>query len=384
MSVQPVHSQSTLRTLDAVSYRRALAVRDLTDAAWGPHALQLLVQRAIEALQAAWACEAVVYRAPSLVPVAHNYDELQYPVDGAARDARYTRYVSVDQLLRTQTSAMIPGALRMTAAARYDDVLLACPGLTYRRDSIDRLHVGEPHQLDLWRIRKGPLGAADLEQMVHVVTGALLPEATDVRLTPTSHPYTVGGQEVHARIGGSWVEILECGLAAPSVLRAAGVDEDCSGLAMGIGLDRMLMLRKGIDDIRVLRSTDPRVVRQMADLEPWRPVSSQPAIQRDLSIAVAESTTAEELGDRVRVVLGERSDALEEISVLSETRWLDLSVAARRRLGIAETQKNVLLRLVIRDVARTLTSAQANELRDEVYAALHEGTVATWASRESI
>jgi phenylalanyl-tRNA synthetase alpha chain len=316
------------------------------------------------------------------VPVASNYDELQYPLDGAARDARYTRYLTDELLLRTQTSAMIPGALRMLAAAEYDDVLVACPGLTYRRDAIDKLHVGEPHQLDLWRISRAPLARLDLERMIGVVAGAILPGAP-LRMGPVNHPYTEGGLEVHALVGGRWVEILECGLAAPAVLASAGLAGH-GGLAMGIGLDRVLMLRKGLDDIRALRSEDPRIARQMLDLEPWRAVSAQPAIQRDLSIAVAAEITAEELGDRVRALLGERSDSIEEVGVLSETSWLDLSLAARRRLGMCAGQKNVLLRLVIRDLTRTLTSAQANELRDEIYAHLHEGSVSIWASRETI
>jgi phenylalanyl-tRNA synthetase alpha chain len=61
---------------------------------------------------------------------------------------------------------------------------------------------------------------------------------------------------------------------------------------------------------------------------------------------------------------------------------LELSLAARRRLGIAPGQKNVLVRLVIRDLDRTLTSAAANELRDAVYAVLHQGSVSTWAAKE--
>ena len=142
----------------------------------------------------------------------------------------------------------------------------------------------------------------------------------------------------------------------------------------------MLMLRKGIDDIRVLRSGDPRIVRQMLDLEPYRPVSDLPAIERDLSIAVDSTVTAEELGDRVRGVLGARCKSVEEIAVVSEANYLDLPPAARARLGILRHQKNVLLRLVIRDLERTLTSAEANQLRDDVYAAVHEGSVKSWAA----
>jgi phenylalanyl-tRNA synthetase alpha chain len=269
----------------------------------------------------------------------------------------------------------------MIAPAQYEDALLACPGLTYRRDAIDRLHVGEPHQLDLWRIARRDLGRDELHEMIALVATALLPGA-ELRIDPATHPYTTGGLEVHARVGGEWVEVLECGVAHPGVLERCGLPAArYSGLAMGIGLDRMLMLRKGIDDIRALRSDDPRIARQMLDLEPYRPVSNQPATRRDLSIAVHEDLTAAELCDRVREILGERSASIEAIEVLAETACRDLSTIARERLGIEPSQKNVLLRIVIRDLERTLTSVEANGLRDEIYDLLHEGSVKCYAAR---
>ena len=372
-----------IRLIDSAHYAQALALRDLTDAALGPHAMQLLVQSAVAACRGHWNCAVVVHRAPPVVPVAANYDALGYPPDGAARDARYTRYVTRRRLLRTQTSAMIPGALRMLAKARYQDVLLVCPGLTYRRDAIDRLHVGEPHQLDLWRIAQRPLGRADLEEMIGLAAQAMLPGAR-LTLAPACHPYTEDGLEVHADVNGRLVEILECGLAAPRVLDKAGLPSAVyRGLAMGIGLDRMLMLRKEIDDIRVLRSEDPRIAAQMQDLEPWRRPSMMPAISRDLSLAVSAEATPEELGDRAREALGLRAVAVEAIEVLAETPYGTLPAAARERLGIGVAQKNVLLRLVIRDLERTLTAEEANRLRDDVYAALHEGGVRSWASRRA-
>jgi phenylalanyl-tRNA synthetase alpha chain len=372
----------TTQLLDSQAYGRLLALRDLTEAALGAHAMQLLVQHALDAIRAAWNCPVVVYRAPPLVPASDNYDDLGYPPDGASRDARYTRYLTPELLLRTQTSAMIPRALRMIAPARYDDVVLACPGLTYRRDAIDRLHVGEPHQLDLWRVSQRPLTRDDLVSMIELVAGAMLP-GVQLRLDPAVHPYTLDGLEVYGNVQGRWVEIMECGRAHPEMLAAAGaVTAEGSGLAMGIGLDRMLMLRKGIEDIRALRSSDSRIQQQLLDLQPYRAVSAQPPICRDLSVAVAAQVSAEVLGDRVRSSLGATSGSIESIEVRAETSYLDLSLAARRRLGISPGQKNVLVRLVIRDLERTLTAAQANQLRDEVYAVLHEGSVRTWASRE--
>ena len=97
----------------------------------------------------------------------------------------------------------------------------------------------------------------DLEAMIAAVVEALLPGAR-WRALPASHPYTEGGREVEVLAGGEWVELLECGLAHPHVLGAGGLGGH-SGLAMGIGLDRAVMLRKGIGDIRLLRSDDPRV-----------------------------------------------------------------------------------------------------------------------------
>jgi phenylalanyl-tRNA synthetase alpha chain len=366
--------------LSPAATERALALRDLTDPARGPHAMQLLVDAALRALTDAWGCPVRIERAHPVVTVADNYDRLLYPPGGAARDARYTRYLSRDTLLRTQTSAMIPPLLRRLAAAPPDDVLLACPGLVWRRDRIDRLHVGEPHQLDLWRIRRGPaLGNAELDEMIRRVVGALAP-GREIRTERTVHPYTAGGLEVHVRDGEEWVEIGECGVAHPRLLRDAGLPLEYGGLAMGLGLDRLLMLAKGIPDIRALRSEDPRVASQLLDLAPYRPVSRHPSIHRDLSLAVAERLTAEELGDRVREALGAHAgDVVESIELRSQTWAAALPAAARERLGLRAGQKNVLVRISLRAVGRTLTDDEANRLRDEVYAALHEGSRCEWA-----
>jgi phenylalanyl-tRNA synthetase alpha chain len=365
--------------LSPEAVERALALRDLTDPAQGPHAMQLIVDAAVRALSEAWGSPVIVERAHPVVTVADNYDRLLYPPGGAARDARYTRYLSRDTLLRTQTSAMIPPLLRRLAAAPPEDVLLACPGLVWRRDRIDRLHVGAPHQLDLWRLQRGPSRSGpDLDEMIRLVVGAVAP-GRELRTVRTVHPYTAGGLEVHVRAGDEWVEVAECGVAHPRLLRDAGLPLEYEGLAMGLGLDRLLMLAKGIDDIRLIRSNDPRVADQLLDLAPYRPVSHHPPIRRDLSLAVGERLTAEELGDRVREALGPHAADVESIELVSETWAAALAPPARERLGMRSGQKNALVRITLRAVGRTLTDPEANRLRDEVYAALHEGTRADWA-----
>ncbi len=368
--------------LRAEEVRRALSIRDLTDPEQGHHALQLLVTSAEEALAAAWGATVVRHRAHPVVPIEDNYDRLGYPPDGPARDARYTRYVSEVQLLRTQTSAMIPPLLRRLRGD--GDWLVSCPGIVYRRDVIDRQHAGEPHQLDLWRIRdtgRGRLGDADLAAMIDRVVAAVLPGARH-RTSAAVHPYTEHGRQIDVERAGAWIEIGECGLAHPAVLAAAGLDPArWSGLAMGLGLDRLLMLRKGIDDIRLLRSGDPRVASQMTDLAPYRPVSRRPPVRRDLSVVVAADLTAEEMGDRVRAALGDDAATIEAVELLAETAHDALPPAAIARLGIAPGQKNALVRVTLRDLARTLSHDEANALRDRIYAALHQGTRWEWAAR---
>ena len=366
---------SSIEPLSLVAYRQAVAIRDLTDPGQGSHALQLLIQAAVQALSAAWGVPASVQRSNPVTPIEDNYDRLRYPADGAARDARYTRYVSDRLLLRTQTSAMIPGALeRLRLSEAQPDWLLACPGMVYRRDEIDRLHSGEPHQLDLWRVRRGlPLDAEDLQGMIEVLLGAILPGLAH-RSLPAQHPYTIDGRQIDVSYGGEWVEVGECGLAHPHVLADANLPcPPHSGLALGIGLDRVLMLRKGIPDIRLLRATDPRIASQMLDLAPYRSVSHMPPVARDLSLMVAADLSMEEVGDKIRVALAERAAAVEVIELRSQTPYDELPPRAVARMGAMPGQKNLLLRVVLRDLERSLTHLEANELRDSIYRALHEG-----------
>jgi phenylalanyl-tRNA synthetase alpha chain len=372
----------TADVLSIDAYRRAVSIRDLTDPGAGPHAMQLLVDEIACALRARWRCDVFLCRMNPVVPIEDNYDRLGYSKDAAARDARYTRYVSERLLLRTQTSAMIPPLLDRLASAPPRDALLVCPGLVYRRDAIDRLHTGEPHQLDLWRVRSGPpLGHDDLRELIETVVQAALPGRRH-RVIAAEHPYTRDALQVDVASddGRAWVEIGECGLAAAHVLAGSGLDPELhTGLAMGLGLDRLLMLRKRIDDIRLLRASDPRIAGQMLDLSCYRPVSNQPPLRRDMSIATRADATAEDLGDRVREALGERAGAVEEIAVLAETSYAELPPQAIARMGVLPGQKNVLLRVVLRDPVATLTRELGNRLRNEIYAALHEGTAHEWA-----
>ncbi|MEC5180154.1 PheS-related mystery ligase SrmL [Arthrobacter sp. CG_A4] len=354
----------------------ALTIRDLSNPDDQPHAMQALLQGVIDTLCNQWGVPARIVRHSPLVSVIDNYDRLGFNESDVTRDQRYSRYVSPTVMLRSHTSASIPSLLRALDADDSMDELWAIPGLVYRRDSIDRTHVGTPHQVDLWRVSsRDQLDSGNLQEMIASLVQAVLPGA-QWRAVPALHPYTRDGLQVDVLMDGEWLELAECGLMAPHLFSDAGLDSaKWSGLALGMGLDRALMLRKGIPDIRLLRSTDQRIEQQLLDLSRWKPVSQLPSIRRDISIVVPADMDAEVLGDRVRTALGRRAEDLECVELLALTSYGGLPPAAQERLRICAGQANALIRLVLRPLARTMTDPQANRIRDDVYLALHEGPV---------
>ena len=369
-----------MKILSKEALREAINTRDLTDPNEGRHAIQLLIEEIQQVLSSAWSSQVHLYRHSPIVSVADNYDRLRYPKDGPARAARYTRYVCEEALLRTSTSALVPQALVELQGSMTGEDLLMCPGVVYRRDSIDRLHIGTPHQIDLWRVSHQALGSHDLHQMIHLVLEKLLPGRA-YRVESRIHPYTLEGLQIDVEYQGTWVEVGECGLAHPEILKENLPNlEQVSGLAMGLGLDRICMIRKEVSDIRLLSSSHPKIAVQMEDLLPYKEVSTMPSVKRDMSLVVEEHTTIEELGDRVREVLGEQAEWVEELKVLSESSHAHLSERVIDKLGMKPDQKNVLLRMELKALERTLTDQECNSLRDRVYASLHQGPYFEWAS----
>jgi phenylalanyl-tRNA synthetase alpha chain len=341
----------------------------LTDPDQGRHAVNVLLTNLTTAVAQWSALSAEIIRRSPIVPITDNYDRLFYEPDAIARSARYSHYIDGMHMLRTHTTAALPPLLAETD----NDRLIVCPGLVYRRDVVDRLHLGEPHQADFWVVRQGRLRRAHLLQMIAAIAETVLPGRT-YRCNETFHPYTMNGLEVEVQFGGRWVEVLECGEIHPWLLNDSSLpSERWSGLAMGIGLDRLVMLIKGMHDIRLLRSTDPRVARQMLGLDPYQPLSNQPATHRDMSICVADPDM-ELVGDRIRDVLGERAGWVENVELLQTSDYLLVPAKARQRLGMSPGQHNLLLRITLRSLDSSISRQEANRVYDLVYAALHEGT----------
>lgn len=356
--------------------RAALELRDLTDTDAGPHAMQHLEGEIVRAVAALDDSSVRRVRHSPLVSVAANYDALGYDAADVTRNQRYSRYLSPTVMLRSHTSAMMPIALASHDGV--DNVLYAAAGLAYRRDAIDRTHTGEPHQLDLWRVSRNARWASDdLVAQLGAIAESVL-SGCRWRVAPSAHSYTAGGLQLDVwdDVARQWLELAEGGLIARWLLDAAGLDPGrWTGVAAGLGLDRALMLRKRVGDIRLLRSSDPRVRKQMLDLSLYQPVSMMPPARRDLSVVLPWGVDDEVLGDQVRSALGDRVGDLEAVELVAVTSYDDLPEGARRRLHLRPGQVNALVRLTLRAIDHTLTAEEANTLRDAVYLAIHEGPV---------
>lgn len=353
----------------------SLSLPDLSCSKNGVHAINVLMEKiknSLGAMQTPVSLE--VYRSDPIVTVKENFDDLLFPADNVGRSSRYTRYVSPTKVLRTHTSAAIPGWLKQAAQKGIEDNMVLVPGMCYRREIVDRIHCGEPHQMEIWRVKKSypRLDRKDLIHLIDTVLNSVLP-GYQYRANEVQHPYTINGLEVEILVGKEWLEILECGEAHPIVLKNAGLDpKEYSGLALGMGLDRLVMVIKGIDDIRVLRSSDPRIKSQMTNLDPYVAVSNQPVAKRVISYSSSKDKAEEDVCELIRDTLGTNAKFLERVEI-EEIPYENLPEKARVNLGIHPTQKNIVATLTFRSMESSLPRNDINGWVKDLYQKLNEG-----------
>lgn len=320
-----------------------------------------------------------VVRSNSIVDAKDNFDNLLFSPGNPGRSSTYTRYPDDDHVLRTHTSALIPVTFKEIAKSGrdVDRSTFVLPGLVYRRDVIDPRHLDVFHQIDVWTLQEnkkyGHVNRENLLELARTVFEAACPDAKMV-VYEAKHPYTVDGIEVYAAVDGKEIEVLEAGLINPDVLKIAGLDpEQYSGLALGMGVERLIMARKNLPDIRLIRSTDARVIKQMMNMEKFKNVSDQPAISRDMSYCVDKNDTEEDICEHIRTAFGDKSDLLEEVKILQRTSFDRLHPVAVERLGAREGQDNVLVRIILRHPDKTLTKKESADLYSMAYPKLHQG-----------
>jgi phenylalanyl-tRNA synthetase alpha chain len=199
----------------------------------------------------------------------YNFEALNLPPDHPARDMQDTYYFDDKVLLRTHTSPM---QIR-TMERRRPPVRIIAPGKVYRRDS-DITHSPMFHQVEGLLVDKG-VTFADLKGVLTAFVHQLFGPEVGVRFRPSYFPFTEPSAEVDIECvicGGAgcrvckltgWLEILGSGMVHPAVFEAVGYDpEEVTGFAFGLGIERVAMLKYGIDDIRLFFDNDLRFLRQ--------------------------------------------------------------------------------------------------------------------------
>jgi len=199
----------------------------------------------------------------------HNFQALNLPPDHPARDATDTFYLEGGLLLRTHTS---PVQIR-TMEQRRPPIRMICPGRVYRRDW-DATHLPMFHQLEALVVDEG-ISMADLKGTMDAVWKRFFGPSVRTRLRPGYFPFVepgceydvscqvCGGAGCRACKGTGWLEMGGAGMVHPAVFEAVGIDPArYTGFAFGLGIDRIAMMRYGIDDLRLLMEGDVRFLEQ--------------------------------------------------------------------------------------------------------------------------
>ncbi len=200
----------------------------------------------------------------------YNFEALNIPKDHPARDTQDTFYINDNVVLRTQTS---PVQIR-TMENQKPPIRIIAPGRVYRSDALDATHSPLFHQMEGLVVDKN-ITMSDLKGTLEVFVKRLYGEDTVVRFRPHHFPFTEPSAELDIQCfhchgegcrlckGEGWIEILGCGMVHPKVLENCGIDpEEYSGFAFGMGVERVVMRRYNIDDLRMFYENDVRFLNQ--------------------------------------------------------------------------------------------------------------------------
>lgn len=198
-----------------------------------------------------------IYEGPEIETVKYNFDLLNIPEDHPARDAWDTFYLKDGRLLRTHTS---PCQLR-AMEGRKPPVRIIVPGRCYRHEATDATHEATFYQLEGFAIDKN-ITFSDLVGTLDYFVKKIFGPDTKTRFFPSFYPFTEPSMDVAIKTQ-NWLEILGSGMIHPDVLKNMKLDpKKWQGFAFGMGIDRLMMLLNGVDDIRLSYSGDLRFLKQ--------------------------------------------------------------------------------------------------------------------------
>ena len=199
-----------------------------------------------------------VKHGPEVEDGFHNFDALNIPEHHPARADHDTFYFTPDTVLRTQTS----GVQIRTMEQEQPPLRIISPGRVYRND-YDQTHTPMFHQVEGLMVDKN-VSFAELKGILHDFLLNFFEEDLKVRFRPSYFPFTEPSAEVDVMgKNGKWLEVLGCGMVHPNVLRSVNIDpEQYTGFAFGMGVERLTMLRYGVNDLRAFFENDLRFLKQ--------------------------------------------------------------------------------------------------------------------------
>lgn len=300
---------------------------------------------------------------PRVVTVQDNFDLLNTPKDHPSRRETDTYYLTDKDILRTQTTTMWPFCLRdkgiLETLEKDGHFGALSTGIVFRKDEIDRNHFPAFHQVDgLYICRKDQkvITQKDLEEVEIDIAKSIFGNDVEYKFLVDTFPFTDPSVEMDIKFNNDWLEVVGSGLVHTEVLKKFGLDPEIyNGWAFGFGLERLAMVKMGINDIRVFWSNDERITSQFKDIDSkFKEVSKYPETSRDISFIIDKSVN---LNNYYEIVRDFAENLIEEVKLVDEFE-------NDEKFGA--DKKSYTFRIVYRSPERTLTAEEVNEIQEKI------------------
>ncbi len=343
--------------IKAERIKKLLALDDLTKKENSP--IKILVDQVISLSRFA---DFDIIDFPKIVTVEENFDVLNTSKDHPSRRETDTYYLNEKDMLRTQMTVMWPYYLRHEGIKekleKEGHLALLSAGIVFRKDEIDRKHFPAFHQIDFLYICKKDQKVITIKDLEEVQADAVKAIFGDIefRFLVDSFPFTDPSIQVEIKFQDRWMEVTGAGLVHTQVLKNFGLDPEVyNGWAFAFGVERLAMIKMGIDDIRVFWSEDPRITSQFKDINSkYKEVSKYPAVIRDISFVIDKNVA---LNNYYELVRDEGADLIEQVELVDQYE-------NDEKFGAGK--KSYTFRIIYRSLEKTLTNEGVNVIHDKI------------------